>query len=185
MMNRDQALEYLKTYIKSDSMIRHSLASEAVMRAAAQRLNEDPERWGLAGLLHDVDVEVTNANPETHAVVGAEMLAKQGFDEEFIEAIRRHNEEASVAKRETKFQFALAACETITGLVTATTLVYPDKKLAGVKTKSILKRMKAKSFAASVNRDTIMECERIGIPLPEFAELAIDAMKTISVELGL
>ena len=184
-MNRDQAFEYLKTHIKSEGMIRHSLASEVVMRAAAVRLGEDPDRWGMAGLLHDVDVEITHADAATHAVVGAEMLAKEDFDSEFTEAIRRHNEQAAGVKRESTFQFALAACETITGLITATTLVYPDKKLASVKTKSIVKRMKEKSFAASVNRDNILECERIGIPLPEFAELAISAMKTISEELGL
>ena len=97
----------------------------------------------------------------------------------------RHNEKATGRKRETRLQHALAAGETITGLVVATTLVYPDKKLAGVKPGSVVKRMKEKAFAASVNREIIMECELIGIPLNEFAELSISAMLQISDRLGL
>jgi len=97
-----------------------------------------------------------------------------------------HNEVVTGGrKRETRFQHALASAETITGLIVATTLVYPDKRLASVKTKSVVKRMKEKAFAASVNRDIIMECEVIGIPLNEFAELSISAMLGISDRLGL
>jgi len=102
-----------------------------------------------------------------------------------IEAIKMHNEDATGLERTTLFQHALAAAETITGLVVATTLVYPDKKLASVKPKSVVKRMKEKAFAASVRRDHILECEKIGIPLPEFAVLAVDAMKEIAEEIGL
>jgi uncharacterized protein len=96
-----------------------------------------------------------------------------------------HNEKASGKKRSSMFQHALAASETITGLVVASALVCPDKKLAGVKPKSVVKRMKEKAFAASVNRDNIMECEKIGIPIDEFAELCINAMLTISERIGL
>ena len=96
-----------------------------------------------------------------------------------------HNEMAAGKKRATPFHYALAAGETITGLIIATALVYPDKKLASVKPKSITKRMKQKAFAASVNRDTIWVCELIDIPLPEFAELCLKAMQSISGDLGL
>jgi len=96
-----------------------------------------------------------------------------------------HNEMATGKERTTEFQHALAAGETITGLITATALVYPDKKIAPVKVKSITKRMKQKAFAASVKRENIMECEKIGIPLNEFAELALNAMKKIDDVLGL
>ncbi|MDX9848745.1 MAG: hypothetical protein RBT74_17330, partial [Tenuifilaceae bacterium] len=95
-----------------------------------------------------------------------------------------HNEMATGKDRTTLFQHALAAGETITGLIFATALVYPDKKIATVKPKSIVKRMKEKAFAASVNRDTIMECEKIGIPIADFAELSIEAIKPIAEELG-
>ena len=96
-----------------------------------------------------------------------------------------HNETAAGAKRSTEFQHALAAGETITGLIIATTMVYPEKKIAGVKGKSVVKRMKEKSFAASVSRENILECEKIGIPLEEFVELSLEAMRGISDQIGL
>lgn len=102
-----------------------------------------------------------------------------------LDAIVMHNEMATGLARTNTFQHALAAGETITGLVTATTLVYPDKKLASVKAKSVTKRMKQKAFAASVKRENILECEEIGIPIAEFAELSVNAMREISDDLGL
>ena len=184
-MDRTEALDLLKEYVKNERMIAHCLASEAVMRGIAVRLDEDVDKWGLAGLLHDLDVEITNADPKIHSHESVRILKEKGADPEIIEAIRLHNEEAHPDKRSEKFHHALAAGETITGLVVATTLVYPDKKLASVKPKSVVKRMKAKAFAASVNRDTIRECELIGIPLADFAALAVEAMSGISDELGL
>ena len=167
-------------------MIYHCLASEAVLRALAVRLGEDPEQWGLAGLLHDVDIERTNANPSTHAVEGAKMLEKVGVDPEVVEAVMLHNEHAAHGQtRHKPLHHALAAGETITGLITATALVYPDKKLNSVKPKSVTKRMKEKAFAASVNRETIMECEKPGLSLHEFVECSLDAMKEISDDIGM
>lgn len=184
MITRSEALQLLKKHISQDNMIKHSLASEAVMRRIAKKLNKDEELWGLAGLLHDIDVELTNADPKRHALM-AEELIDGALPEEAIDAIVMHNEEATGKERSTEFQHALAAGETITGLITATTLVYPDKKLSSVKTKSVTKRMKEAKFAASVNRENILECEKIGIPLPEFATLSLEAMREISDELGL
>jgi len=184
-MNRDEAFEILMEYVKQDNMIKHSLASEVVMRAMAVRLNQDADKWGLAGLLHDIDVEVTNADPYIHGQKAFEILTPLGFDAGIIDAVSMHNECSAKNERTTVFQHALAAGETITGLITATTLVYPEKKLEFVKPKSVVKRMKEKNFAASVKRENILECEIIGIPIAEFAELAIGAMKRISGELGL
>lgn len=184
MISRQEAIELLESNIKSENMRKHCLASEAVLRAIAQRLGEDEQEYGLAGLLHDIDVEITNADPYTHGPY-AEKLLKDKVSEEMLDAIIMHNEVATGLVRTTQFQHALAAGETITGLITATTLVYPDKKLAGVKAKSVTKRMKQKAFAASVKRENIMECENIGIPLDEFAELSVNAMRQISDELGL
>ncbi len=166
-------------------MRNHCYASEAVLRALAVRLGRDADQWGIAALLHDVDVEITDADPKRHAIEAIPILQEAGMDAESIEAIKLHNEEASGLPRTKEFHHALAAGETITGLIVATTLVYPDKKIASVKPTSVVKRMKQKAFAASVNRDTIRECEKIGIPLPEFAELAINAMREISDEIGL
>lgn len=184
-MEREKALELLKEYIKDEKMRIHCYASEAVLRAMARRLGEDEEKWGLAGLLHDIDVEVTDADPARHGLVAEEILGNYDVDPEVIDAITMHNEKATGKERSTTFQHALAAGETITGLVYATALVYPDKKIAPVKPKSVVKRMKEKAFAASVNRDHIRECEKAGIPLPEFAELSVNAMKEISDEIGL
>ena len=182
---RDKALVRLQEHVKNEKTIVHSLASEAVMRAMARQLGEDEDRWGLTGLLHDIDVEVTNADPKVHALRASELLVDFGFDEEMLDAIRMHNDEATGIPRSTRFQHALAAGETITGLIYATTLVYPDKKIASVKYKSVRKRMKEKAFAASVNRDHILECEKIGIPLDEFIQLSVDAMRDISESIGL
>ena len=184
-MEREKALELLKEFVKDEKMRIHCLASEAVLRALARRLGEDEEKWGLAGLLHDIDVEVTNADPKKHALQAETILDGYNLDPEIIDAITMHNEKATGKERSTLFQHALAAGETITGLVYATALVYPDRKIASVKPRSVVKRMKEKAFAASVSRDHIRECEKIGISLPEFAELAVNAMKEISDEIGL
>jgi len=184
-LTREEALRVLKEHVKNEKTIVHSLASEAVMRALARRLGEDEERWGLTGLLHDIDVEVTGADPKVHALKARELLAEFDPDPEMIEAIELHNDDATGKPRTTRFQHALAAGETITGLIYATTLVYPDKKIASVKYKSVRKRMKEKAFAASVNRDHIMECERAGIPLDEFIQISVDAMKEVSESIGL
>jgi len=180
LLPREQALALLRQYIKNDRMINHSLASEAVLKAMARRLGRDEEKWGQAGLLHDLDVEVTNADPFVHGLETARLLSEMGMDEDVVEAIKLHNEMAATIPRTSEFHHALAAGETITGLITATSLVYPDKKVSSVKPKSVVKRMKEKAFAASVKRENILECELIGIPLEEFAELAIKAMAEIS-----
>ena len=184
-MNRNEALNLLKKYVKNEKMIAHCISSEAVLKTVAKHLNQDEEKWALAGLLHDIDVEVTNGNPLTHALEAENILKPLGFDSEIIDAIKMHNEQATGLPRTTVFQHALACCETITGLITATTMVYPDKKVASVKPSSVVKRMKEKHFAASVSRENILECEKIGIPLPQFAEMAIKAMCTVSEEIGL
>lgn len=184
-MDRDQAEILLKKYVRNEKMLYHCYASEAVMRALARKLGRDEEKWGLAGLLHDIDTEITNADPKKHALVGYELLKDEGIDEEILDAIKMHNEEATGMDRETEFQHALAAGETVTGLIYATALVYPDKKIKDVKPKSVTKRMKQSAFAASVSRDNIMECEKIGIPLNEFVEISLNAMKEIAGKIGL
>lgn len=184
-MERIEALQLLNKYVKSEKMIVHSLEAEAVMRALAQKLGRDSEKWALAGLLHDIDVEVTGGDSKLHGLKSVEILRENGVDEDVIDAIMMHNEMATDKPRSTEFQHALAAGETITGLIHATALVYPDKKIAAVKNKSIVKRMKEKLFAAGVNRDHIMECEKIGITLEEFVSISLDAMNNISDEIGL
>ena len=183
-MSRDAALQLLEQHITNKNMIKHCLASEAVLRALAERLDKDVDQWGLAGLLHDLDVE-SQPDLATHTSETVEILSGLGVDAEIIDAIRMHNEKAHGETRQTTFHHAMAAGETITGLVTATALVYPDKKLNSVKPKSVRKRFKEKAFARGADREIIRECEKLGLEINEFCDLALAAMQKISDDLGL
>jgi uncharacterized protein len=184
-ISRQQALELIKKYLPQDNLVKHCLATEAIMRALAAKLGCDGDVWGLAGLLHDLDYNETRDRMEEHALQTEKILQGLGVSREITDAIKGHNADNLGFQRKTAFEWALAAAECITGLIVATALVYPDKKLASVKSQSIIKRMKQKEFARSVNRDYIRECEKINIPLDEFAALSLAAMTSISDELGL
>jgi putative nucleotidyltransferase with HDIG domain len=164
---------------------KHCLATEAVMRALAERLDEPVELWGIAGLLHDLDYEETAENPSEHGLKTATILADSDLPAEVISAIKAHNAEVLGLERQSRLDFALTCAESITGMVIATALVYPDRRLKSVKPKSILKRMKQKDFARRVNREQIRLCEEIGVDLADFAELSLKAMQGISDKLGL
>lgn len=183
--SRQEAFDLLHEHIAAGSMIKHCLASEAVMRALAQHVGEDEDLWGLCGLLHDLDVEETRETPDIHGKETVKILRGLNYPEEMLIPIALHNDMAAERERNTLFEHALAAGETITGLISATAMIYPSRKLADVKVKSITKRMKEKAFAASVSREHILECERIGLPLHDFASIALGAMQGISDELGL
>lgn len=184
-ITRDRALELLEHHLSNPNLVKHCLASEAVMRALAKHFSEDIELWGLTGLLHDLDAELTHGDLTRHTHETVRILRAEGVAEEIIEAIRLHNEAAHGDRRSVRFHHALAAGETITGLIIATALVYPDKKLASVKPKSVRKRYKEKLFAAGANRQVIAECEQIGIPIPDFCDLCLEAMQGIADQLGL
>ncbi len=184
-MDRDEALALLRENLENENLVKHCLASEAIMRALAQKLGQDEEAWALAGLLHDIDFEETCDSPDRHGLVGAGILAERGLSPEIIDAVKAHNADGLGLERTTDFHHALACAETITGLIVATALVYPDKKVASVKASSVKKRMKKKDFARNVSRETIMECEKIGLTLDEFVEISLTAMQGIADELGL
>ena len=184
-ITRDEALTLVRHYIKNHNMIKHSLATEAVMRMLAEDLGENTDQWAMAGLLHDLDVELVNADLSVHGLETEKILRETGVHPSIIEAIKLHNEKAYGQKRSKIFHHALAAGETMTGLIIATTLVYPDKKIKSVNPKSIVKRMKEKSFAAGVDRHIVMECEKIGYDIHQFAALCLRAMQFIDTELGL
>ncbi|MCX8043823.1 MAG: HDIG domain-containing protein [Desulfobacterota bacterium] len=184
-ISREEALALLRQYIPQENLFNHCLATEAIMRSLARRFGKDEEVWGLAGLLHDLDYHETKDAMERHGLVTAALLKERGVCDEIIEAIKAHNAGNLGLQRTAVFHHALTAAECITGLIVATALVYPDKKLSSVKPQSIVKRMKQKEFARSVNREHIRECEHIGIPLEEFASLSLAAMCTISDQLGL
>ncbi len=184
-IHREDALALVRTHIKNDNLVSHSLAAEAVLRAMAGRLGADPEQWGLAGLLHDLDAEI-RPDLASHTTETAAILEGKGVDAEIIKAIRLHNLTAWPGQlRTTPFHYALAAGETITGLIIAAALINPEKKLAAVKVKSVKKRYKEKAFARGADRETIALCELAGIPLADFCELSLAAMQEIAGELGL
>ncbi len=184
-ITRAQAIELMQHHLPQDTMQKHSLATEAIMRALACRLGRDEEIWGIVGLLHDLDYNETREDMARHGLVTEQILAGCNVAPQIIQTIKAHNADNLGFTRSTEFEHALVCAECITGLIVATTLVYPEKKIAGVKASSIIKRMKQKEFARSVNRDYIRECELIGIPLEEFAALSLEAMIPIAPELGL
>ena len=184
-ITRAEALELVRGTLKSGHLVNHSLASEAVLRAVADRLGADQEKWGLAGLLHDLDSE-SQPDLATHTSETVAILRGKGVDEEIVEAIRLHNLTAWPGEQRTApLHFALAAGETITGLIVAAAMVVPERKLAVVKAKSVQKRYKEKAFARGADREIIAECELLGIPLAEFCQLSLLAMQGIAGEIGL
>ena len=184
-ITRDEALECLQAHLKNEKLISHCLATEAIMRALAQKFEEDQEIWGLAGLLHDLDYEITAEDPSRHGEETARLLEAQGVLPAITDVIKKHNAEGLGLERSTVFEHALTCAETITGMIVATALVYPDKKISSVKTKSVTKRMKTPHFARAVSRERILECEKIGIPLNDFVVLSLGAMSEIAEEIGL
>jgi len=181
-VNRDQALSLLGEHIKNQNLIKHMLATEAVMRAVARDKGENEEEWGLVGLLHDLDAEETT--PAEHALRGAEILEGFGFTAEMAQAVRAHNGENNGAQAQTLMAKALRAVDQLTGLITASALVRPDK-IATLTADSVLKRFKEKRFAAGANRELIASCTEIGYDLESFVKLGLEAMKSIREQLGL
>jgi len=182
---RDEALVFLKSHLTTTNLVRHCIATEAIMRALARRFGEDEHLWGITGLFHDLDLDLVDGDMTRHGLRTVEILRKEGYPEEGLAAILAHNGDVLNVPVETRFDKALLAAETTTGLVVATTLVYQSKKIADVKVKSVRKRMKEPRFAAGVDRSKMMLCEDIDIPLPEFLELSVDAMREVAEEIAL
>ena len=185
-MDREEALELLQANLQAENLLKHCYATEAVMRRLAREKGEDEDLWGLTGLLHDLDLEITGDDMSVHADTAARMLKERGVSPEMVEAVRMHNAEGlGLGERNTVLQHALAASETVTGLIVAAALIRPDKTLEGIKVSSLRKRMKEKAFARGARREVIMECEKAGFELDEFLALALEAMQEISGTLGL
>ena len=183
-MTRKEALDSIKANVENENLVKHMLATEAIMRALARRLGEDEEEWGLTGLIHDIDVELTAGDMSEHSKLGADLARELGASEEMAHAILCHNQAHGVPP-ETKLDKALVCADPLTGLVIAAALVRLDKKLAGLEAKSVQKRFKERSFAAGADRQQISMCSEIGLELDEFIELGLEAMKGIADDLGL
>lgn len=180
----------LEEYIKDLVTKLHMIESEAIMRALAKKLGEDEEAWGIIGLLHDIDWDLTKNNTAEHCVKCQEILRQAGASEFLIETVISHGYGMDAIpalknkQRATNLQHCLVAAETLTGLIIASALMQPDKKLASVKLSSLRKKFKNKSFAARCDRELIKECEKAGIPLDEFLEIGLKALQEISGKLG-
>lgn len=182
--DRSAAWTLLCEWTANPNLRKHALAVEAAMRAHARRLGEDEEAWGIVGLLHDFDYE-KNPTAETHVWVGAQVLREQGWPEPWIRAIEGHAEYVGVP-RDSEMARCLFAVDELTGFLVACALVRPDKAIANVPVASVLKRMKEKAFARSVNRDDIIRgAAEISMPLEAHIAFVRDAMATVAGELGL
>ena len=187
--SRADALALMHEYTASESLRKHMLAVEAAMRAYAERLGGDPERWGLAGLIHDFDYErypnTTHSPTEEHPAAGVRILRARGWPEDVLEAILGHAQYSGVP-RVTPMAKALFAVDELTGLITATALVKPSRSLREVDAKSVRKRMKDKAFARGVNReDVVTGAAELGVDLDEHIAFVIAAMQSRSEALGL
>ena len=187
-ITREKANEILHKYVKGENYITHSYAVEAIMKGLAKKLApEDVEYWGVAGLLHDLDEETCPWRDDmaTHGPTSAKMLKDEGYDDPVLAgAIMAHN--PLCGKRpESTIEYALLAADPMSGFIKAVAQIYPDKKLASVKKKSVAKRFKETRFAAGANRQYMSEIEKTGISFDEFIDIAMASMLEIADEIGL
>lgn len=183
-MNRDDAFRLVCQYTASDSLRKHMLAVEASMRAYAERLGEDVETWGIVGLLHDFDYERW-PDPPDHPLKGAAILTELGYPAHVIYAIKSHADYLTDCPRVSRLDKALYACDELAGFVTAVALMRPER-LASMQAASVKKKLKQKSFAASINREDIRRgAEDLGVNLDEHIQFVIGALARVAPELGL
>ncbi|MGB9694847.1 MAG: HDIG domain-containing metalloprotein [Caldisericaceae bacterium] len=182
-MEREELLQELKKRLKEDNIIKHLLATEAVMKSLAIHFSENADLWGIAGLTHDIDYDSTSHSLKRHGIEGAKVLQDLGLDERIVYAVKAHNPVLNLP-RNSKLDKALYAADPVTGLITACALV-KGKRLSNVSLDFLIKRFKEKRFAEGANREQIASCSDIGLSLEEFLNLSLDAMKNISEELGL
>lgn len=183
-MTREDAINILFEFTKSDSLRKHAFAVEACMVEYAKKFGENENEYSITGILHDFDYEMYPNAPD-HPLKGSEILRSKGVNEKIIKAILGHASYTNVP-RDTLLAKTLFACDEITGFITAVTYVRPNKTIEEVEVKSVLKKLKDKAFARSVNREDILKgAEELGIPLEEHIQFCIDAMKKKKDGLGL
>jgi putative nucleotidyltransferase with HDIG domain len=184
MLAREEALNLVKKHISKKNILYHMLAVEAIMRSLARHFGEDEEKWGLVGLVHDIDYEKTETTPEKHSLI-AEQILKEALPEELLRAVKAHNFKHTGVKPESRMEKALIASDAVSGLLVACALVMPSKKLAEVKVETVAKKFKDKDFARGAERERILICEEIGIPREKFFEISLNGLKEIAAEIGL
>jgi uncharacterized protein len=181
-MNREDALDLVRKNIKNENLIKHMLATEVCMKRLAKEFDENETEWALAGLLHDIDYEIIADDTSKHGIVGTEMLEKEGLSSEIIHAIKAH---VGKIPRESNMDKALYAVDPLTGLIVASALMHPDKKIKSLDINFVLNRYKEKRFAKGADRDQIKSCEEMKLNLEDFISICIEAMGSISDQLNL
>ncbi len=183
-MEREQALDLLKSHLKTENLRGHSLAVEAIMRGLADRFGQDCDKFGLAGLLHDIDLDHIEGDMGRHSLVGGEILEENGIDPDVVYAVKAHNDVHGL-ERVSLLDKCLWAADPVSGFIIAAALIRPDKSLSAVELKSLKKRFKEARFAAGANREQMASCIDLGLELDQFLTIALDSMKPIASELGL
>jgi putative nucleotidyltransferase with HDIG domain len=183
-MDRDQGIQLINQYVKNKNLIKHMLATEFVLAQVAKVLGENAEKWGLAGLLHDIDYDLTYNEPHKHSIIGAEILENHGVDSDIVYAVKVHNEIHGFP-RKSNLDKALYSTDPLTGLIVASALIHPDKKLNSIDTGFVLNRFAEKHFAKGANREQILSCKEFGLSLEEFIQIGLKAMQEKHRELGL
>ncbi len=182
-LHREEAYQLLTEYTKSESLIKHALAVEALMRTYAKKFGEDENKWGIVGLLHDFDYEKYPSS-EDHPLKGAAILEEKGYPEDVIYAIKTHAEYLELP-RKSPMDKTLFAVDELSGLLIAAALVQPNKTIHTVKVKSVKKKLKDKAFARAVNRENIRTgAEELGVELGEHIGFCIEALKEVAADLG-
>jgi putative nucleotidyltransferase with HDIG domain len=183
-VDREEALRIVMENVVNDKIVLHMIAVSAIMKELARHLGQDERLWELAGLLHDIDYELTKNEPSRHGLE-AERILGGSAPSEIIKAIKSHNFENTGVMPESNLEKALIAADAVSGLIIAAALVMPNKKLAEVSVETLKKKFKQKDFARNVSRERIMFCEQIGLTLDDFLEISLRALNGISKELGL
>lgn len=187
MITKDEALSLINEHVSNKNIVKHMLATEAVMKALAQKLGGVEDEWGMAGLLHDGDY-CESVPMEKQGVQITEWAREKGFEvpENVVHAMAAHNWHGTGVEPNNLMDWAIFLGDSLTGLIVATCLVLPSKKLSDVTPEMVLRRFKEKSFAAGTRRDDIVLCqEKLGLSLEEFVKISLEAMQKISNDLGL
>ena len=193
MIDRVHALKLLDKYVSTSWLRLHMIESEAIMKSLAKYFGENEQEWGLAGLLHDLDFDYVQKDPLRHGVEIDNIFKIEGIQvgedipESVYHAIKAHCEGNPniLQERESKFDYALSSAETISGFLVACALVQPDKRIKSVNVDSVMKKFKKKDFAKGVDRQLIYDIEKTGMSLDEFVKVSLDALYSISDDIGL
>lgn len=184
VVNRDQAFAVVKANVSNANLVKHMVAVEVCMRALAVRFGEDEDKWGLAGLLHDLDYDTAGSDPTRHSLVGAQMLEEMGMDPEVVGAVRVHNDYHGLP-RLSAMDKALYSVDPLTGLIVAAALIHPAKRLAAIDVVFVMNRYHEKGFARGARREPIALCSELGMEVPDFVGVCLEAMQRHASQLGL